>query len=156
MKSIVVKLLSLTYRLLAISEGVIFGVLGLIKLTQKPHMYLFWYMWTEGEVFEESSPECMWVWWYVRSWMLEYVVCLQCVTKAWEEVPCPNRFTCSTILSSEGGHTLLLFGKLLYSELKTSFTFLLSPITSEYKTLWGKPERVHRISAVNIEDECTA
>jgi len=28
-------------------------------------------------------------------------------------------------------------------------------ITSECKSLWGKPERVHRISAVNIEDECT-
>ena len=28
-------------------------------------------------------------------------------------------------------------------------------ITSECKTLWGEPERVHRISAVNIEDECT-
>jgi len=41
MKSIVVKLLSLSYRLPAISEEVLFGVLGLIKLTQKPHMYLF-------------------------------------------------------------------------------------------------------------------
>jgi len=28
-------------------------------------------------------------------------------------------------------------------------------ITSECKTLWGEPERVHRISAVNIKDECT-
>jgi len=28
-------------------------------------------------------------------------------------------------------------------------------ITSECKSLWGEPERVHRISAVNIEDECT-
>ena len=27
--------------------------------------------------------------------------------------------------------------------------------TSECKTLWGELERVHRISAVNIEDECT-
>jgi len=27
--------------------------------------------------------------------------------------------------------------------------------TSECKSLWGEPERVHRISAVNIEDECT-
>ena len=27
--------------------------------------------------------------------------------------------------------------------------------TSECKTLWGEPERVHRISAVNIQDECT-
>jgi len=26
--------------------------------------------------------------------------------------------------------------------------------TSECKSLWGEPERVHRI-AVNIEDECT-
>ena len=25
---------------------------------------------------------------------------------------------------------------------------------SECKSLWGKPERVYRISAVNIEDEC--
>ena len=28
-------------------------------------------------------------------------------------------------------------------------------ITSECKSLWGEPERVHRISAVNIENECT-
>jgi len=28
-------------------------------------------------------------------------------------------------------------------------------ITSECKSLWGEPERVHRISAVNIQDECT-
>jgi len=27
--------------------------------------------------------------------------------------------------------------------------------TSECKSLWGEPERVHMISAVNIEDECT-
>ena len=26
---------------------------------------------------------------------------------------------------------------------------------SECKTLWGEPERVHRISAVNIKDKCT-
>ena len=26
---------------------------------------------------------------------------------------------------------------------------------SEGKTLWGKPDRVHRISDVDIEDECT-
>ena len=61
MKSIVVKLLSLTYRLLAISEEVIFGVLGLIKLTQKPHMYL----WTESEVYslrKSHLQKCMWVW----------------------------------------------------------------------------------------------
>jgi len=28
-------------------------------------------------------------------------------------------------------------------------------ITSECKSLWGEPERVHRMSVVNIEDECT-
>jgi len=27
--------------------------------------------------------------------------------------------------------------------------------TSECKSLWGEPEGVHRMSAVNIEDECT-
>ena len=28
-------------------------------------------------------------------------------------------------------------------------------LTSECKTLWGEPEQVRRISAVNLEDECT-
>jgi len=30
-----------------------------------------------------------------------------------------------------------------------------SLFTSECKSLWGEPERVHRISAVDIEGECT-
>jgi len=35
-----------------------------------------------------------------------------------------------------------------------SLALMRSP-TSECKSLWGEPERVRRISAVNIEDECT-
>ena len=36
-----------------------------------------------------------------------------------------------------------------------SHPFLVVMLTSECKSLWGEPERVHRISAVNIQDECT-
>ena len=42
---------------------------------------------------------------------------------------------------------------LWYEYMLMQFSWII--ITSECKSLWGKPERVHRISAVNIEDECT-
>jgi len=35
------------------------------------------------------------------------------------------------------------------------YTYQDHEYTSECKSLWGEPERVRRISAVNIQDECT-
>ena len=43
--------------------------------------------------------------------------------------------------------------RLWYKYALMQFSWII--ITSECKSLWGEPERVHRISTVDIKDECT-
>jgi len=74
------------------------------------------------------------------------------VIAEWKSIPylCRVRLYTELFMLS----SLPCFTTFCHSAIPTS-CYVFDIITSESKSLWGEPERAHRVSAVDIEDECT-